>query len=813
MLEEVRLNRKYASFYLAQPGKQEDEYEGVIRKKVIGTNDFLTRFNQDIDLSKNEILPRNCRYVDSRGRESLIYVIEEEPAIREILIDIDLTSSFARIKRLGNLERYGLDKNTNLKRPYKARLAFPYVIHFIKIDELDYDRSRVFFRTSPLTSKRDVLFKAYLLNVSTEGGVCAGFEHIDSNNIVDTINEYIAQFWNSKFNDEITGTYKEYLDSSPELGDIFSWEYYTKTNPSFVFTAKWLKSRTMKDILYDMRSRSDNFIDLNQFYSIFTNKAPVQTDDDHYLEYNYCNEFDLGDVILEIGDGIKFENGKEVFINSFIGDIDEDEIKYIEVENQNGKVFKMKVTPQLNEFIINQFTNSVEVEEVTLQNGDKLKVNDIVIVNFPERSYRQVLDIREARDKKIEVKLNKDYYLLDKLEVEKANLDNLVLSNVKLKKGKLFYLYKKSPFDTDDFIRSYQKVIYKDFSVLDGYFTFIFESETGKFINARANEPDRYYMVDPEKTTPINGIYRLGLKLFNFNNAYQKDDHVALIGDMKLSEDEDILKTFISDDGKELNIPGFDFDINFKVGDKVIIPNWREPQKMLTPNTIDSFFIDPSVSKLKVKAIDQNNEETIIPYMSAKGFVRVGAIRKMADEFEGYRVGSRIKAKIAGISNFPKKDINKIVAFITDTGCQPLVLLSNGCTLWPRYLSHFDIDQPSCFDQELAPFDSSKIKIQPGDIFIIRGGRIMVVQNTETSLGFVHCDNLHEGRNYVHSIGSYEKPWFRNDNRFGIIGPRYIGREIPDYLVTRLPNYHNYLSSPLRNFPRTCLDLRGCEHV
>jgi hypothetical protein len=80
----------------------------------------------------------------------------------------------------------------------------------------------------------------------------------------------------------------------------------------------------------------------------------------------------------------------------------------------------------------------------------------------------------------------------------------------------------------------------------------------------------------------------------------------------------------------------------------------------------------------------------------------------------------KIKANKIKIQNFPKKDVNMIIGFIIDNNIEPLVLCSNGCTLfYSDVINNFEIiDKKSKKWNKLKinPIDMNKIKLQPGDI-------------------------------------------------------------------------------------------------
>jgi hypothetical protein len=107
------------------------------------------------------------------------------------------------------------------------------------------------------------------------------------------------------------------------------------------------------------------------------------------------------------------------------------------------------------------------------------------------------------------------------------------------------------------------------------------------------------------------------------------------------------------------------------------------------------------------------------PYIM-KGIILTGAVRKAVTKYEELTSGMKIQANAPRIPNFPKKDVNIIVALVIDTGTEPLVLCSNGCTLWySDVIKKFNITNmkaPSWKTMQHVPLDLSKVKFQAGDV-------------------------------------------------------------------------------------------------
>ena len=92
------------------------------------------------------------------------------------------------------------------------------------------------------------------------------------------------------------------------------------------------------------------------------------------------------------------------------------------------------------------------------------------------------------------------------------------------------------------------------------------------------------------------------------------------------------------------------------------------------------------------------------------------------NKIEKLSVGTKIIAKESGIASFPKKDVNIIVSIIIDGPHEPLVLCSNGCTLWySTIMEKFELitmKSKRWKTLQHIPLDLSKIKFQAGDIVV-----------------------------------------------------------------------------------------------
>jgi hypothetical protein len=175
----------------------------------------------------------------------------------------------------------------------------------------------------------------------------------------------------------------------------------------------------------------------------------------------------------------------------------------------------------------------------------------------------------------------------------------------------------------------------------------------------------------------------------------------------------------------------------------------------------------------------------------------VGAVRHVKTKYKTLQTGMKIKAKVDDIQNFPKTDVNIIIGFITDTGCdEPLVLCSNGLTLWAEdVIANFTkmrMGTKTWQKTQHVPLDMNKIKIQPGDVFEITGGPYksdydyMYFQN---KLGDSRCASLGSVLNLAHDYFVFDETFKSYALPHGILPPRMSEKELIVDLQPGLPNF------------------------
>ena len=162
--------------------------------------------------------------------------------------------------------------------------------------------------------------------------------------------------------------------------------------------------------------------------------------------------------------------------------------------------------------------------------------------------------------------------------------------------------------------------------------------------------------------------------------------------------------------------------IEFNIGDLVVIANWKDPLSVLNIKRIEGFKVEDKekMTELSFILVDKSGTLSTEAFVSNE-VIRTGYIRKITTKFEDLSSGTKIVATKGTISNFPKKDTNIVIGIITD-GPNPLVLCSNGCTLWYQdVIDNFKLiqmDSDEWKEKDHVQLDPKKIKFQAGDIVI-----------------------------------------------------------------------------------------------
>lgn len=754
---EIRFNGEYASIFESEYPSSSLSKDSVptIKKKTLFIKDYLERLNS---AQKSSLMPPNCRYIKEMQKGFLV-VIEEPPAYRTVKFDMNMERMFNDLKKSGKLSLYGYSDTwlRDTRKPFTFTLAFPYMIFILYITNyFEVHSGQAFARTQQMRGLSDYLLKVPLANISDGGFVCFGNKIRGRfGSLTAAIQHAIMVFWSAKFNTDYMYNPEEYYNNSaPILSNYLEWQYMSQENPMFIYDAEWILSEHnilqrlnyTKSTLHLIDKKATGFRELKDlFYTTQKTGKSAKPYKTAKKEYELFYDIAQGTYLdrttyVNIGDSFETHDGKTVFIDTFIGFSDGSDIKYMVIDINGQKRF-MKWTKNCQEFLKKKIKKQRLVEQITLENGETIKTNDIIYIKINgTKLYRRISYIRKSRssdDNIYEIKMGSDYFLSNNLDANKFDIENPVLDGLEIKKGKQYVIIR------DDCSFSYNlvpgtraKYSYIDVSS-DGRLILKFRSchpqSSRDFTSlslSKAKPMQSVYDVDTLKR--LNGIFRVGRKIFYMSHSRERVapecvwvlDNGIVIRDSMFSMSSvfnaDLLKTLIEDD--RFFLEGSDFDTEFNIGDRVVCANWENPLDVLTVKTIQGFKIDGTrYGKLSFILADKDGNLSEQLYIDGRsGVVQTGKIRKVTNKIDRLAVGTKIRSNVAGIPCFPKKDVNIIVAFIIDTGTEPLVLCSNGCTLWlSTVLENFKrttMRSKMWPKMQHAPLDLSKIRFQAGDI-------------------------------------------------------------------------------------------------
>ena len=751
--QEIRLNEKYAHLYISEfiDGGTKGDSKPIIKRKTLTTEKYIKKaFTQ----SNNSILPANCRYIEEINGGHLV-IIEEPPAMRTIKVEMDLKHEIKILKDNDKLELYGY-KGYDPTKLHTFSLAFPYVIFILYITEnfkLGY--GQVFLRPARMVGLSDYICKAPLLNIYTDQHICFG-RHGSSQykSLHEAIENTIMVFWSATFNTDFSSNYNIY-ENTPFLSTYLEWNYMSEKNPMFVYNAEWIKlphplgkQIELFKTMTNLRSKQNimDFFNLSQkFYTPIASgkkeKVSPKSKNHHMLYYDICQSIFIDDVgDLNVGDTITMKNGDLAYVDSFAGFSDTGSIKYIVFEC-NDKYFHMKLHNKAVKFLSNQLKKQRFAETARLKNNIVVKPNDIIIIEHNKRKiYQKIKYIRKSRGTEgdiKEIRLYNDYYLADNLEAEIFDTKNPVIYGMTIEKNEKYLL----PHDTES-MGAVAHVSLAQFQSLDVVNNHITANFRASILDRKAILLDQPYSFQPlykeKDCKPLPSIVRIGRKIYNITpkspSKEIKDDVRAwsfggrlFINERFSSQPLESLQVKYLIKDNVFSIAGVDFNTSFEIGDKVVYADWTNPLDVLNVKTITGFNYNSSDFNIYFVLSDKNGNLSSVKYVDGmNNIIYTGKIRKVTSKYKKLSVGTKIIATKAGIPAFPKKDINIVVAIIIDSPYEPLILCSNGCTLWySTIMSDFEkitMRSKKWKTLDHVPLNLSKIKFQAGDIINGRSG-------------------------------------------------------------------------------------------
>lgn len=761
--EEIRINTSYASKIIAKyPEGSEAPSEPIIRHKHLRTESYVNKVLEKISpfSSSQELMPPNCRYIKTY-QKGIVCVIEEPPAMRSIRVDMDVTREAEALRATGQWTEFGYEKFfEENSQPYTFIVAVPYVIHILYIgSNMTLQRGRVAFRTQPLLGPGDQLYCPPLLNISGNLGVCYGgtVSKGPRTGIAREVDHILKSFWGSTFNPDYIENYNKY-ENVAGLCNYFTWQYYSQTNPMFIYSADWIPyARRLGDVL--QRIEGDDELSQMRFgyktlsdlfsrpsatgKSIKTKSSRIK----RKLLYDICDGWHPEDELcVHVGDAFPFNKaGDLAFIDSYMAVEGSLEPQYVRIV-KDDKLSVMKINRKVKAHIAEKVKELRYEAKLELPSKGKKKTyvqaGDIIqMINLlHNKVYKKVHYIRKTADDRLEVRFGSEFYFVDAVDwskVKKVDISNPEINGMKID-GDTEYYYVPGRYIPPAPFAAVSAVRFKEITAgtnnnLVAQFNGAGAYNKGKNysfnIGNKSLEVKKLFSKKELQEVPL--VYSIGRSVFasrdrmgKLHQAY-KNEHFGIMSPGNCSKERptflEVQKELLGENGTHFHVESHNLVVDFHIGDKVVVADWGNPLNMLSVKTIQGFKVDNDHQTINFVLEDKHGKLIEENYVEmGSGVIKIGKIRKVTNKIDRVSVGTKIKASVAGISCFPKKDTNIIVAFIIDTGGEPLVLCSNGCTLWyGEMLENFTkitIRSKKWATMEHAPLDPSKIKLQPGDI-------------------------------------------------------------------------------------------------
>ncbi len=683
------------------------------------------------------ILPKGCRMVESSSSsDDMVLVIEDEPQMRTITVDMSLVETCAKLEQTGKLEEYGFKDflENHPEPPYQFQLYFPYMVYIITIRGNQWSGMRPFMRLQPITGKSDYLLQCPLPNISgSDGTLCPGDmvePYAERGSVISEVNDAKDRFWFNTFNTDYIEHYTQYRGVA-FVSDYLTWAYNSHKDPMFVFDVKWIPyentlgqvvklilSNTSNNRIDDIRYRCHEAFQMNEVVSTEESDAMVRSiTDSIYLpvRQNY----------LTVGESIVIDD-EQLYVYSFLGKGDGTEPTHMECEDQEGLIKTIEITAAISYQISINMDRYEGLWDVTID-GQKLEKGDIIKLKYPFEAYKRIDSIVKFKEGNIEIKSGNDFFMLENIKFDK--FDGVVsLHGVTLGGGEIYFIGGSRFNNSATILKRFQAVTFDGVDFSQGKMTLAFKKDGEIYTRIIASDRnDDVELVEYEKIEkPI--VLRFHTRILHNHlpaPTYGYTDRTIFQFGMSNSGGsniEDMIDSILLNDKTELFIPSYDFDIHYCIDDKIIYVDWTNPKSMHTILRIKEFDCDYDSDFLYIIAENGRGEEITIPYIDLDSRdIDIGCVRSVVLEYGDWKTGDKIKAAIPGIQEFPKCDTNIIIGFLNDTNTKyPLVLLSNLCTQWMddsfmENFHHLKKGTKAWNKHKPTYRDPSKIRLQSGD--------------------------------------------------------------------------------------------------
>lgn len=822
--QEIIIDQWNASYFDTIYDDKTKERKSILdRKKQIPTDIFINRVEDltKINSISNDMLPLNCRYSTELQKYKL-FVIEEPPQMRNMFLNYDMSMIVATLKASGELKKFGYEKwFEENKKPYRFYLAFPYIIYFITLDRTDkFVKLKVFSRVTPLTSLADYLCKLPLMNINGNQTVCTGslVNFGNEKGITDIIQKVIKTFWVNIFNKDYIYNVQAY-NNIPFVCDYLTWQYYSQTDPMFIYNVEWIPYKTIGFEISNFKSgytREENFPSLKMlidkvFYKpSLTNKKVKKTDENIYD--NMADSINLNGMPIFVNDSFILKK-KRYFVRSFMAPKSSSSLTHIKLQDPDKKTTIHKLTKEFKSLLRRSIIKERFIQSTTLKNGTVIKQGSIIKSTNAHGNevYNKITYMRYGLDGKIEARMKSSLTALEDMKnIKVINLKKIKIDGIKLEIDKTYtILYDYNHFYSDSSVpvKILKEMKFNDIDVSSSGVIITKFEDIKNYDKYTINLEDlNNKLIDEKKLKSIPSICRMGTSLITNTNIKIHSNMTNFLimnsTSINMPNYNDTMDVILKDK-QHLFIESFDMNLSFKIGDKVVTSNWINPIEMLKVKTITGFKTKDN-NLLNVLLVDQHGNKTEHTYLHRDTYsfiVCIGTLRHIEKEYDGITSGTKIKANKAGFFNFPIKDTNIIIGFLTDTGGNiPLALCSNGATIWGDDLKEnfnlITMSNKKWKSLKHTPIiNQRKFKFQPGDITTIPYNSNKYTQNllTVQYLGDKLINQYLSDENaFSPRYSGYFNTEVKNAiDRIGFLNPRYSQKQLTKQkFINAYPNFH-----------------------
>ena len=812
------------------------DFDPTKRSRLISTPELTKNIFKTINdkigvgTPTDTIIPPNCRMVHENGAYKT-YVIEEPPAIRTIKVRAPMEKDKQVLRQAGKYEKFekmGIFEKTKGK---EFTVIFPYVVYVITTYSERFQGLQVFYRTSPIRTKNDILFKTNLFNInSSSGDVClgslAGRSNVNANERQHLTERVINAFWLNTFNDDITDAYNLYRKTD-SFNNYYTWQYMTEIDPMFIFSVNFIPCKTIREcvsgasrdhnMINGMKTSNNPALNTAMIYGMsFTELiagafAPRSrtTTGNKTIVRNVTNEVRVSvRNALSVDDMIEYKNVK-YFINRFDGSAYKADTVVLE-NMATGDISEQALD---NNFLgaVDRYLNDYgSMSSLEIRPGEEVKVGDLLEFDDDVKGLqrRKITKIREARDGSTEIQFDNEMYLFGVLKnPRKFDMSKITMFGEKLEAQNKFKVLRAIGFTSTPIgVETELTFIGADLNRL-GKIVANFKDPKGVNVSLDTEGNPRNYLPINKDNWETPKVLAINSRLhYNAGNAgiYSiipnkglaisgvVPDRYGNVAIPAFKMDKDIVLQEIMPDANTISINTIYGIMEYKVGEEVVFADWEYAESMDHIFKITEFNENGNYLEVKLVNADVPKAEPFTyRFINLKtGHIDFGTMRHVIRSLNGLNRGDILKANEARISGFPKKDYNKVLGFIksTVTASEHMVLMSNKTTIFESDLSKFTVTKPT--DKKYSKITvqtTPPAKIQEGDLVKVYGdkkpvdrvGEISVVTRVKSRSGRSSENRIWVSEN-LNSDKVYETRYL-NYRRHGFLSPRKTNEAIDRY--------------------------------